>query len=314
MPADLSALTADLVAESAWLEGILGSLAPPEWQLPTPAVGWTIADQVSHLAYFDETTLMSIRDPDRFCREAAALTGRGDDFADQIAAEYRHLGPPELLRWFRTARQALLDGYAGADPAARLPWYGLDMGPASSITARLMETWAHGQDIADTLGLGRPATGRLRHIAHLGIRSLPYSYAVNGLPRPDAHIRVELAAPDGGQWTWGPADAGDRVSGTALDFCLVVTQRRHLSDTGLVVTGETAGEWIAIAQAFAGAAGPGRKPLSTVAPTAGPGGPAGALSAAGTGGPTGGSPLNAAATGGPASGTDGSAPRGEEPA
>jgi uncharacterized protein (TIGR03084 family) len=263
MPADLSALTADLVAESASLDEILGPLRPPEWQLPTPATGWTIADQVSHLAYFDETTLLSIRDPERFRREAATLTGRGEDFPDQIAAEYRHLGAADLLRWFRAARQALLGGYASADPAARLPWYGLDMGPASSVTARLMETWAHGQDIADTLGLQRPATGRLRHVAHLGIRSLPYSYAVHGLPQPGAAIRVELTAPDGGQWAWGPPDAGDRVSGTALDFCLAVTQRRHSSDTGLVITGETAAQWIGIAQAFAGAAGTGRPPLST---------------------------------------------------
>ena len=265
MPADLSALTADLAAESTSLEEILRPLPTPEWQLPTPAPGWTIADQVSHLAYFDETTLLSIRDPERFRREAAALAGRGDDFPDQIAAEYRGLDAGELLHWFRGARQALLDGYADADPAARLPWYGLEMGPASSITARLMETWAHGQDIADALGIERPATSRLRHIAHLGIRSLPYSYAVNGVTQPDARIRVELAAPDGGEWTWGPAEAGDRVSGTALDFCLVVTQRRHLSDTGLVVTGETARQWIGIAQAFAGAAGPGRPPLNAAA-------------------------------------------------
>ncbi len=260
MPADLSALTADLVAETAGLDEILGALPPARWQLPTPAPGWTVADQVSHLAYFDEATLLSIRDPDLFRRDAEALTGRGSDFPDQIAAEYRHLGPAELLRWFRTARQALLAGYASTDPAARLPWYGLDMGPASSVTARLMETWAHGQDIADTVGIQRPATRRLRHVAHLGVRSLPYSYAVNGLPRPDAPIRVELAAPDGGQWTWGPADAADQVRGTALDFCLVVTQRRHRTDTGLVITGQTAGQWMAIAQAFAGAAGRGRPP------------------------------------------------------
>jgi uncharacterized protein (TIGR03084 family) len=262
MPADLSALTADLVAETAWLDGILGPLPPAQWQLRTPAPGWAIADQVSHLAYFDEATLLSIRDPDLFRRDAEGLTGRGSDFPDQIAAEYRHLRPADLLRWFRSARQALLDGYATADPAARLPWYGLDMGLASSVTARLMETWAHGQDIADTLGLQRPPTSRLRHVAHLGVRSLPYSYAVNGLPRPDAPIRVELAAPDGGQWTWGPADAADRVCGTALDFCLVVTQRRHRTDTGLVITGQIAGQWIAIAQAFAGAAGRGRPPRS----------------------------------------------------
>jgi uncharacterized protein (TIGR03084 family) len=244
---------------------MLAALTADQWRLRTPAPGWTIADQVSHLAYFDETTLASIRDPERFRREAAALAGRGDDFPDQIAAEYRHLGPAELLTWFMTARRALLQGYGSADPGARLPWYGLDMGPASSITARLMETWAHGQDIADTLGIERPATGRLRHVAYLGIRSLPYSYSVNGLPQPDAPIRVELAAPDGGEWTWGPATAADRVRGTALDFCLVVTQRRHRSDTGLVITGETATQWIGIAQAFAGAAGPGRPPLSATA-------------------------------------------------
>jgi uncharacterized protein (TIGR03084 family) len=276
MPADLSTLTADLVAESASLEEILGLLAPPDWQLPTPAEGWTIADQVSHLAYFDETTLLSMTDPDRFRREAAALAGRGEDFPDQIAADYRHLGAEDLLRWFRGARRALLDGYARADPAARLPWYGLEMGAASSVTARLMETWAHGQDIADTLGLRRPATGRLRHVAYLGIRSLAYSYAVNGLPQPGAPIRVELVTPDGGRWTWGPADAGDRVSGTALDFCLVVTQRRHRTDTGLVVTGDTAAQWISIAQAFAGAAGRGRKPLSAAGTAAGAAGAAGA--------------------------------------
>ena len=274
MAADLSALTADLVAETAWLDEVLGALSPGQWQLPTPAPGWTVADQVSHLAYFDEATLLSIRDPDLFRLDAEALAGRGSDFPDQVAAEYRHLGGAELLRWFRAARLALLDGYASADPGARLPWYGLEMGLASSVTARLMETWAHGQDIADTLGIERPATSRLRHVAHLGVRSLPYSYLVNGLPQPDAPIRVELAAPDGGQWTWGPDDAADRVTGTALDFCLVVTQRRHRTDTGLVISGQTAGQWIAIAQAFAGAAGRGRPPhtVTRTGPAAPPGG------------------------------------------
>ena len=273
MPADLQALTLDLAQESAWLEATLAELAGDQWQLPTPAEGWTVADQVSHLAYFDETTLLSIRDPERFRREAAALAARGD-FPDQVAAEYRHLRPADLQLWFRAGRRALLAGYADVDPGARLPWYGLDMGPASSITARLMETWAHGQDIADTVGIQRPATGRLRHVAHLGIRSLPYSYAVNGLPPPDAPIRVELAAPDGGEWTWGPEGAANRVSGTALDFCLVVTQRRHRGDTGLVIAGDTAAQWIGIAQAFAGVAGRGRKPLSADGATSAAGPPA----------------------------------------
>ena len=159
----------------------------------------------------------------------------------------------------------MLDGYAGCAPAARLPWFGPDMGVASSVTARLMETWAHGQDIADTLGAERSPTARLRHVAHIGIRALPYSYTVNGLPVPDQPIRVELTAPDGELWMWGPPGAPDRVTGSALDFCLAVTQRRHLADTSLVVTGPVAGQWMAIAQAFAGPAGPGRSPATNTA-------------------------------------------------
>jgi uncharacterized protein (TIGR03084 family) len=262
MATDLRSLLDDLTAESAALDAILGPLQPRQWRLPTPAAGWSIADQVSHLAYFDETTLLSVVDPERFRRDAEALVAAGDDFPDRIAAEHRHLTGAELLAWFRTTRRELMDGYAAADPAQRLPWYGPDMGPASSITARLMETWAHGQDIADALGIERPATERLRHVAHIGIRSLPYSHAVNDLPVPTEPIRVELSGPGGDQWSWGPAEAGNRVTGTALDFCLVVTQRRHRSDTDLVVTGPAATEWIAIAQAFAGPAGPGRAPMN----------------------------------------------------
>ena len=130
------------------------------------------------------------------------------------------------------------------------------MSPPSSVTARLMETWAHGQDIVDTLGLERPPTARLRHIADLGIRAAPYSYTVNHFPPPEVPIRTELRAPDGDEWSWGPPDARDRVTGDALDFCLVVTQRRHHDDSGLVATGPTAQQWIAIAQAFAGPPGP----------------------------------------------------------
>jgi uncharacterized protein (TIGR03084 family) len=129
-----------------------------------------------------------------------------------------------------------------------------------------METWAHGQDIVDTLDIQRRATGRLRHIAHIGIRALPYSYSVHHLPVPTDPIRVELAAPDGQTWSWGPQGAYDRVTGEALDFCLVVTQRRHRADTALVVKGPTAAQWMAIAQTFAGPAGPGRSPRSSAAP------------------------------------------------
>jgi uncharacterized protein (TIGR03084 family) len=132
------------------------------------------------------------------------------------------------------------------------------MSLASSITARIMETWAHGQDIADALGVTREPTARLRHIAHIGVGARAYSFQVRERPAPEQPIRVELTAPDGGRWAWGPEDAEDCVTGEALDFCLVVTQRRHLDETKLVVSGADAQAWMHIAQAFAGAPGPGR--------------------------------------------------------
>ncbi len=265
---DPRALICDLADETAELEAMLDGLEERQWHARTPAAGWDIVDQVGHLAYFDEAALVSLVDPERFRRELKALVTEREDFPDQVAAEHRGMSGARVLDWFRRSRRALLDGYAGADFGARLPWYGPDMGVASSVTARLMETWAHGQDIADTIGVQRIPTSRLRHVAHLGVRALPYSYAINGLTPPGEPIRVELTAPDGRTWSWGPAAAGNMVTGPALDFALVVTRRRHRGDTAIAVTGSAALQWIGIAQAFAGAPGPGRPPLS------GPGCPA----------------------------------------
>jgi uncharacterized protein (TIGR03084 family) len=258
MAADLPALVDDLVAESAALDVVLDGLLPAQWSLPTPAAGWTVRDQVSHLAYFDGATLQSLVDPERFRQDADALKAGGDNISDCIAAAYHSHAWADLLSWFRAARAALVSAYRTVDAGRRLPWYGPDMTPASSVSARLMETWAHGQDIVDAIGADRVATRRLRHVADLGIRAMPYSYAVNHLVAPADPIRVELNAPEGDQWSWGSADAVNRVSGDALDFCLVVTQRRHPDDTAIVVTGPIAQQWISVAQAFAGPAGPGR--------------------------------------------------------
>lgn len=262
MPAPLAPLLADLAAETEVLDALLAPLTETQWRLPTPAEGWSIADQVSHLAHFDETALLAATDPDRFRREAAELVDGGMDFPDRVAASHRHRAGTDLLAWFRTARHDLIAGFADVDPAARLPWFGPDMGPASSLTARLMETWAHGQDVADTLGAQRPATARLKHVAHIGVRTTGFVFVLNGRPVPTTPIRVELTAPDGSTWAWGPDDAADRVTGPALDFCLLVTQRRHRDDVDLTVVGETAQEWMSIAQAFAGVPGPGRAPLN----------------------------------------------------
>jgi uncharacterized protein (TIGR03084 family) len=260
MPADMRALLADLDAESADLDAMIAPLDQRQYLLATPAEGWCISDQVSHLAFFDQAALLAATDPERFKIEAAQMMARGAGFPDEVAARHRATPGPELRAWLRRARAELMAGFATVDPARKLPWYGPDMSAASSVTARLMETWAHGQDIADALGISRPPTPRLRHIAHIGVRTIGFSFVLRGRPVPAQPIRVEVAAPDGSTWTWGPDDAADVVTAPALDFCLVVTQRRHPADTALVATGPVAAEWVSIAQAFAGAPGPGRQP------------------------------------------------------
>ena len=126
------------------------------------------------------------------------------------------------------------------------------MSAKSFLTARLMEVWAHGQDIVDAVGTTRQPTDRLRHIAQLGVITRSWSYTVRGEQPPSTDVRVVLVAPSGDEWTWGSDEALDRITGSAEDFCLVVTQRRHVADTELVVNGDAATEWMSKAQAFAG--------------------------------------------------------------
>ena len=260
MPVDMTALAADLAAESVVTRALVAGLDEAGWHTPTPAAGWDIADQISHLAYFDEVTVQSALDPGRFKAGLAEAEASGGINPDTIAVRFRDQSGAQLLAWFDTARGELLNTFKNLDPRARLPWFGPAMSAASSLTARIMETWAHTQDIADALDVTREPTSRLRHVAHIGIGARAYSYAVRGQPVPDTPVRVELAAPDGTLWTWGPDDATDRITGTALDFCLLVTQRRHRDDLALVVAGPAAVQWVAIAQAFAGPPGPGRPP------------------------------------------------------
>jgi uncharacterized protein (TIGR03084 family) len=137
------------------------------------------------------------------------------------------------------------------------------MSPVSMATARIMETWAHGLDVADTLGQTRPPSARLRHIAFLGHRTLGHSFLAHGRPMPTEPVRLELSGVDGQTWEFGPADAANRVTGPALDFCLLVTQRRHRADLGLRAEGPVANEWLDVAQAFAGPPGAGREPSDT---------------------------------------------------
>jgi uncharacterized protein (TIGR03084 family) len=259
MPTDSAALLTDLAAETAALRDLIDPLPDAAWRCATPAPGWTVGDQIGHLAYFDDVAVMAATDPRAFASLQASHAAAAEN-PDTIAARYRALGPSDLLEWFGRARARLLEAFAGLDPSVRVPWFGPPMGVSSMITARLMETWAHGQDIADTLSARREPTARLQHVAHLGVITRFYSYAAHALRAPDEPVRVELTGPSGELWTWGPEDAPDRITGPALDFCLLVTQRRHRADTSVIAHGPAAEQWLSIAQAFAGPPGPGRIP------------------------------------------------------
>ncbi|MFJ7246353.1 TIGR03084 family metal-binding protein [Kitasatospora sp. NPDC098652] len=260
----LHGLLADLRAESAVLDGLVAGLSAADWAAPTPAEGWTVAHQIAHLAWTDDWTALAARAPENF---TASLGGRftqllaaGADPVEEGAREGAAAEPAALLARWRAGRAQVQAALAAAPADVRLPWFGPPMKPASMATARLMETWAHGQDVADALGATREPTDRLRHIAHLGLRTLGFAFAAHGLPAPERPVRLELTAPDGGSWAFGPTDATDVVTGPALDFCLLVTQRRHRDDLALTATGPIATIWLPIAQAFAGPPGKGRQP------------------------------------------------------
>jgi uncharacterized protein (TIGR03084 family) len=254
----LEEVLADLAAESDDLDRAVSDRSDLDFSRLTPAAGWTIAHQIAHLTWTDEITHTAITDPDGFLAVLATAAVDPTGFVDRAAVE--GVAPPaELLARWRSGRAALAAALR-ATPAERIRWFGTSMSPVSMATARLMETWAHAHDVADTLGYPHGFTPRLRHIAHLGHRTLRHSFAMHGRPEPDAPVRVELSTPDGGLWTFGPAEATDRVIGPALDFCLLVTQRRHPVDLALQAAGPVAAEWLAVAQAFAGPPGAKRQP------------------------------------------------------
>jgi uncharacterized protein (TIGR03084 family) len=247
---DVHDVAADLQAEQDALDAVVATLTEEQWRLATPSPGWTVADQIGHLTYYDGAAVSAIEDPPAFKESVAELfsdPGRIDELT-----LHRQLASPDLLDAWRATRRRLARAAASLDDGQRIAWYGPSMGAKSFLTARLMECWAHGQDVVEAVGARRRATDRLRHIAQLGFITRRWSYVNRGAERPPGDVRVDLVGPSGDVWRFGPDDAVDVVRGPAEDFCLVVTQRRHVDDTALQVTGPLARDWLAKAQAFAG--------------------------------------------------------------
>jgi uncharacterized protein (TIGR03084 family) len=253
---ELAQLIGDLEAEAELLDQHLWGLDASQWSRQTPARGWDVRDQVAHLCYFDEAAAVALAEPAALGALLGGISGAAGARADVAWA--RSLAPGALLERWRSARRTLTERLeqAGARGLTRVPWVGPDMSLASFATARLMEVWAHGVDVRDALGipLDELASPRLRHVCHLGYLARPFSLSIHDRADFEVPVRLELVAPDGQLWSWGPEEAAERVLGPALDFALVVTQRRSLARTSLHVDGKAARSWLAVAQAFAGPA------------------------------------------------------------
>jgi uncharacterized protein (TIGR03084 family) len=263
---DRAEVLADLASEGDALDRVVGDLEDTGWLAPTHASPWTVAAQIAHLAWTDEVALRAVTDPDGFSALVAEARGPLERMVDEAATGGGAADPEHLLARWRRSRGDLASALTEVADGVRIPWFGPPMSPTSLATARLMETWAHGLDVTDALGLPPTVSPRLRHVCHLGVRTRDFAFATRGLPAPAEPFRVELVAPDGSVWAWGPEDAGQRVTGPALDFCLRVTRRRHRDDLDLRAEGPDADRWLDLAQAFAGPPGEDRPPGAVGAP------------------------------------------------
>ncbi|MVZ89740.1 TIGR03084 family protein [Microbacter sp. ANSKLAB05] len=254
---------AALAALSARVDELARTAGADRWNTESPAEGWDVAMQIAHLAWTDEVSVTAIRDAEAFQAVVDKAMTDPTGFVDAGAAEIAATGRDEVLARWRLARGELADALKAADPGEKIPWFGPPMRSKSMTTARIMETWAHGVDVADALGVAvdtDPAfLGALPHVARLGWKTRDFAYMMNGLEAPASEVHVALTQADGTVLEFGPADAEQRVTGPILDFCLLVTQRVHLDDTALEAVGEDALGWMRIAQAFAGLPGGGRE-------------------------------------------------------
>lgn len=239
----------DFLAESEALNAALDHVT--DWNAPTQFKGWTINDVMVHLHYWNIMADRSATDPDAFmAMMGKVMKSIGSGGLRPVEnAEIPVRGAALRADWIANARD-MAARWAGFDPKMRVKWAGPDMSARSSITARQMETWAHGMEVFDCLGLARADTDRIRNVVVLGVNTFGWSHKVQGLKVPATMPRLRLTAPSGAVWEWG--EGVDLIEGPAVDFAAVVTQTRAFADTALRVTGDDARRWMETAQCFAG--------------------------------------------------------------
>lgn len=242
-------ILADLVAEQQGLDQFLQSIDYRKWPTPTPAAGWTIHDQVSHLASSEELAFGAIDSGPPAVAAVIKEHSSIDGFTDAGVKRGREMRPGQVIEWWRHARADVVDALSRMTGKERVTWLAGEMSAKSFATARLMETWAHGLDIHAAVDSQPVDTTRLRHVAFLGWATLPFAFEQAGEEYPTP-IRVELRAPAYQKWIFGPDDAENVVRGDAGEWCRVVVRRVEGSDTELEATGELAEQALQIAKAY----------------------------------------------------------------
>ena len=248
--AGVGALLDDLAAEQRGLQELLSSIDADAWLRPTPARGWDVRDTIAHLADTDEMAIATATGRPGSINERAAKAASGEDVTYEGVLHGRRRAGADVLGWWESAAAAEHEMFRALDPAVRVPW-GIGMRPPSFVTARLMETWAHGLDVLAALGIVARDTDRLAHVAWLATRALPYAYTVAGREPPAEPVRVELTLPSGAEWTMGPAGAVNRITGPAGQYCRVFVHRLKSGDAeALHAEGPAAIDALAVARAF----------------------------------------------------------------
>jgi len=245
----------DFRDESDALYALLEPLSDSDFERKTLFKDWTVNDVLAHLHFFNLAADLTLEDGDAFLRLLNTLRSARDTGETLVAATDRMLDGVRgraLLALWHDGYRAMADHYAAADPKQRVKWAGPDMSVRSSVTARLMETWAHGQEIYDLLGVERRDRDRIRNIVVLGVNTFGWTFSNRGEEAPADKPYLRLTAPSGDLWEWHEPSDANFIEGSATAFCQVVTQTRNIADTGLKVVGHTATRWMSVAQCFAG--------------------------------------------------------------
>jgi uncharacterized protein (TIGR03084 family) len=249
-----------LDAECDALDALLDGLSLPDWNLQTPAPGWTITHQVAHLAATFQLAGLAAADPEAFTALLATLDRSFELNVLRAMRPYLNDPPDVLMQRWRDERAYASKALAAVADTELVPWLVNPLPPAVLAMAGMMEAFAHGQDIFDAVGMRPERDDRVRFLVEFAVRTWTFGYLARNEPVPEVEFRYELASPSGQLWTFGPAGSEERITGSAVDFCLLTTRRRHPADLDLTATGEQAEHWLDIAQCYRGPAGAGRRP------------------------------------------------------